>query len=308
MKKTKFFPLSLVVISVLALTFSSCKKDDPVDPPTVSIFSTVDGYQVAFTATATNADTYAWDFGDTETSTDQNPTHIYAQSGSYTATLTVTGEGGTATATEAVTIAASELEMLTGGPSYANGKTWVFSQTAGEGDGIFKATDDLEYEDPIPDGILGLIGLATEYEDEFTFKHDLTYTHDAKNDSVVADIIYAMLNQIPFRQSAEDIIVLAPFTPAAATFTYTEDTDLTLEVVDKDDDEVTSNVTWSDVTILEIGGGTEFIGVWDFTRKYMVIDISTDLLQLGIFISTSEGSNMAIPKHVLIMTFVPKTK
>ncbi len=308
MKKTKILLLSLFVISVLALTFSSCKKEDPVDAPTVSIFFTVDGYQVAFTATATNADTYAWVFGDTGTSTEQDPTHTYTQSGIYTVTLTVTGEGGTADATTDVTIVASELEMLTGGPGMANGKTWVFSQTASEGDGIFKATDDLEYEDPIPDGILGLIGLTTEYEDEFTFKDDLTYTHDAKNDSVVADIIYAMLNGIQFRQSAEDIIVLAPFTPVAATFTYTEDTDLTLEVVDKDDDEVTSNVTWSDVTILEIGGGTEFLGIWDYTRKYMIIDITNDLLQVGMFVSTSEGSNMAIPKHVLIMTFVPKTK
>jgi len=306
MKKRTLFLWSFGVIGILAVTFSSCKKDDPVDPPTVSIFSTVDGYQVAFTATATNTDTYAWDFGDTETSTDQNPTHIYAQSGSYTATLTVTGEGGTATATEAVTIAASELEMLTGGPSATNGKTWMFSQTAGEGDGIFKATDDLEYEDPITDGILGLIGLASEYEDEFTFKHDLSYTHDVKNDSVVADIIYAMLNGISFRQSAEDIIVLAPFTPAAATFTYTEDTDLTLEVVDKDDDEVTSNVTWSDLSVLEIAGGTEFLGILDFTRKYMILDIAVDELQVGIFVSTSEGSKMNIPKHVLIMTFVPK--
>jgi len=306
MKKTKFFPLSLVVVSVLALAFSSCKKEEVVPAPTVSIFSTVDGYQVAFTATATNADTSAWDFDDDETSTDQNPTHIYAHSGSYTASLTVTGEGGTSTATEAVTIAASELEMLTGGPAMADGKTWVFSSVMGDGDAIYKNTADFELDGPLADGMLGLIGLTSEYDDEFTFKHDLTYTHDAKNDSVITDVIFAMINQIPFRTSAEDVIVLCPFTPAATTFTYTEDTDLTLEVTSDEVNDSTWNVTWSDVTILEIAGGTEFIGIQDFTRKYLITDIGTDHVQIGMFISATDGTKMNYPSHMIRMTFVPK--
>ena len=304
MKKTAFSLLSIAAIAILALTMFSC-AEDPADPPTVTVFASVDGYQVAFTATVTNADTYAWTFGDGGTSADQNPVYTYTQSGSYTATLTVTGDGGSVSASTDVTISASELEMLTGGPGMANGKAWKLSPTSSEGDGIFKCTADLEFEDPIPDGILGLIGLPTEYEDEFIFHHDLSYTHDVKNDSAVTDIIYAMLNQIAFRQSAEDIIVLAPFAPVAATFTYTEDTDLTLTVVDKDDDEVTSEVTWSNVTVLEVPGDVEFIGIRDFTRKYMILDITVDKVQIGFFASTSEGSHMNVPKHLLIMTLIP---
>ena len=304
MKKTAFSLLSFAAIAVLALTMFSC-AEDPADPPTVTVFASVDGYQVAFTATVTNADTYAWTFGDGGTSADQNPVYTYTQSGSYTATLTVTGDGGSVSASTDVTISASELEMLTGGPSMANGKAWKFSPTSSEGDGIFKCTADFEFEDPIPDGILGLIGLPTEYEDEFIFHHDLTYTHDVKNDSSVTDIIYAMLNQIAFRPSAEDIIVLAPFAPVAATFTYTEDTDLTLSVVDKDDDEVISDVTWSNVTVLEVAGDVEFVGIRDFTRKYMILDIAVDKVQIGFFASTSEGSHMNVPKHLLIMSLIP---
>lgn len=304
MKKTAFSLLSFAAIAVLALTMFSC-AEDPADPPTVTVFASVDGYQVAFTATVTNADTYAWTFGDGGTSADQNPVYTYTQSGSYTATLTVTGDGGSVSASTDVTISASELEMLTGGPDMANGKAWKFSPTSSEGDGIFKCTADLEFEDPIPDGILGLIGLPTEYEDEFIFHHDLSYTHDVKNDSAVTDILYAMLNGIEYRQSAEDIIVLAPFAPVAATFTYTEDTDLTLTVVDKDDDEVTSEVTWSNVTVLEVPGDVEFVGIRDFTRKYMILDIAVDKVQIGFFASTSEGSHMNVPKHLLIMTLIP---
>lgn len=37
---------------------------------------------------------YAWDFGDSNTSADQNPAHIYATSGGYSVSLTVTAPGG----------------------------------------------------------------------------------------------------------------------------------------------------------------------------------------------------------------------
>lgn len=308
MKKKTLSLISFTAIAVLAFVMFSC-GEDPVDPPTVQVFSSVDGYQVAFTATATNADTYAWDFGDGETSTEQNPVYIYTQSGTYSATLTVTGEGGTAAASVDVTIAASELEMLTGGPAMANGKTWVISSTKGEGDGLFEDPPDwvLDIGTPIMDGILGMMGFPSEYDDEFTFKHDLTYTHNTVNDSCIANTIFASLNQIPFKPSpATEAIVLAPFTPVAATFTYTEDTDLTVEVVDKDDDEATLEVTWSGVRVLEIEGGTEFIGLQDFTRTYFIQDISPDHIQIGMLMSGTEGSKMNYPSHLLVMTFVPK--
>ncbi|MDD9206390.1 PKD domain-containing protein, partial [Georgenia sp. 10Sc9-8] len=48
--------------------------------------------------------TYAWDFGDGETSTEANPTHTYTDAGNYTATLTVTDADDQATsATQAIT-------------------------------------------------------------------------------------------------------------------------------------------------------------------------------------------------------------
>lgn len=306
MKRTTSFLLGFALIGMLAFTVSSCKKDEPAPEPTVSIFFSVDGYQVAFTATATDTDTYAWDFDDGETSTEKDPVHTYAQSGSFSVTLTVTGPGGTASATADVTIAASELEMLTGGPAMPNGKTWVFSTTIGEGDAIYKDHPDWVVDDPLVDGMLGLIGLPSEYADEFTFKHDLTYIHDAKNDSVVTNTIYALLNQIPFRPSYEDAVVLTPFTTAAATFTYTEDTDLTLEMTSDDDPNNTWSVSWSNVTVLEIEGGTEFIGVQDFTRKYMINDISVDHLQIDMFMSGTDQSKLNYPSHMLRMTLVPK--
>ena len=46
-------------------------------------------------ATGTNVANYEWDFGDGETSTEQNPSHIYASAGTYEVTLIVTAEDGT---------------------------------------------------------------------------------------------------------------------------------------------------------------------------------------------------------------------
>ncbi len=45
---------------------------------------------ITFTDRSIGADTWAWRFGDTNTSNTQSPTHTYAASGTYTVTLTVT--------------------------------------------------------------------------------------------------------------------------------------------------------------------------------------------------------------------------
>ncbi|MBN1193799.1 MAG: DUF3344 domain-containing protein [Methanomicrobiaceae archaeon] len=57
---------------------------------------------VAFAATNTGGlvDSWAWNFGDGETSAEQNPTHEYLSEGTYTVTLTATGPGGSDTGIE----------------------------------------------------------------------------------------------------------------------------------------------------------------------------------------------------------------
>ena len=53
---------------------------------------------IGFTDLSTGViDSWLWQFGDGATSTEQNPTHAYASSGSYDVTLTVTGPGGSDT-------------------------------------------------------------------------------------------------------------------------------------------------------------------------------------------------------------------
>jgi PKD repeat protein len=63
------------------------------------------GEVVTFTNQSENAVSYAWSFGDGETSTATNPTHAYTDEGTFTVQLTATGPGGgDHSATKSITI------------------------------------------------------------------------------------------------------------------------------------------------------------------------------------------------------------
>ncbi len=82
--------------------------------------------------------TYEWDFGDvTGTSTDPNPTHIYATAGPKVATLTVTDNDG-AVNTDSVTITANANQaptaMASGLPTSGKAPLTVVFSSTGSGD------------------------------------------------------------------------------------------------------------------------------------------------------------------------------
>lgn len=71
---------------------------------------------LTFYNTSLQSTTYEWDFGDGETSTEENPVHTYANSGAYTVTLNATNDDGTITKTVMQTVVAwsGPLVKLTG--------------------------------------------------------------------------------------------------------------------------------------------------------------------------------------------------
>jgi PKD repeat protein len=95
------------MIAVAALALAACMPTNPPRPPVpVAAFSVSTAPMVAsFTDESTGMiNSRTWDFGDGQTSTEQNPTHTYAEPGAYDVSLTVTGPGGTNTATQNVTV------------------------------------------------------------------------------------------------------------------------------------------------------------------------------------------------------------
>jgi subtilase family serine protease len=80
--------------------------------PTANFTDTVSGLTATFTDASTDSggtiSSYAWNFGDSSTSTVKSPVHTYAAAGTYTVTETVTDSGGkTASKSATVTVATS---------------------------------------------------------------------------------------------------------------------------------------------------------------------------------------------------------
>ncbi len=101
------------------------------DVPTASFTSSMSYLTGIFTNTSTTSGTttYAWTFGDGGTSTDENPAHVYAATGTYTVTLTVTNECGSETFTGAVstTVGLDELAGLGSISVYPNPSNGLFT-------------------------------------------------------------------------------------------------------------------------------------------------------------------------------------
>jgi PKD repeat protein len=67
---------------------------------------------ILFTNESTDATSYSWNFGDSGTSTSENPTHEYLQGNTYTVTLTATNAYGSDTHSEQVLIQSNTQQQL----------------------------------------------------------------------------------------------------------------------------------------------------------------------------------------------------
>lgn len=84
-----------LIISFFIL--SGCSKDSTPEPSVSFTMDKTDaeiGETVTFTNTSQYTTSYVWDFGDGSISTEENPTHIYSNTGEYFITLSASGKGG----------------------------------------------------------------------------------------------------------------------------------------------------------------------------------------------------------------------
>jgi hypothetical protein len=328
MKQIRLFYFSIFLL--LTLIVVSCSENEKVDLPTSAIihYSVVDK-KVAFTALAHNTDSYLWDFGDGQTSTEQNPVHIYDDGGYYTAKLTVTGGTGTAGDEANLAIALTPYVLLTGGPTAENGKTWKLTAAHPPEDKLANADLEFTYQtdvEELPQGAFDLyLDLGEIYTDEFTFFFDGSYSHDVKDDGATfAGLLYAsvvaqqggttILKTAGDVIAPADIFAIATYNPVeGASFVFTEEEDFTIPALPNFANGSHPlgypTLTYSDVATIDFPNSNEFIGVMDFQRKVLVQEITPNSMRLAMFMTLDPAAVVSwdplipLSTTALVLTF-----
>jgi hypothetical protein len=307
----KLLTVFSIFFAVGTVLFQSCKEETS-DPPKASIFYSIVGKQVAFTALTKRVVSWSWEFGDGLTSTAQNPVHVYDGGGYYTVTLTGTDDNGTTVSSE-VTIAVdlTPYVLLTGGPGAANGKTWKLTANHSSSDKLSLADATFSLADPdipsLPQGAFGLfLGIGEVYDDEYTFYYNGDYSHDTKADHAA---FAGLVNQMVTNGGAG---VVSTGGGAAAEFglctaAYTPETNATFTYVEKEDYVVPSVwgaegfILYPNVSTLDFSG-TEFVGFMDVQRKVILQDITDNTMRLVMFM-TGSPDYYPLNTHALILSF-----
>lgn len=156
-------------------------NDEPPIPgnqPSASFTYTVEGLTATFANTSLYATSYLWDFGDGATSTEQNPTHTYAEEGLFSISLTATNDLGTNTSVQSAFISSTVLtdELLQGGAW----RVRVAEKSVFVGDGLGHSNWW-----SVPLAFLDGSSTGTEDwscmpDDEFTFSAGGVFTYDTK--------------------------------------------------------------------------------------------------------------------------------
>lgn len=179
MQNLKWATLLLALTTIFLNT--GCGDDEepePTDGPIASFqfeVSEANFLQVEFSNFSQNADSYAWDFGDGNSSTEENPTHTYDAEGSYTVTLTASNAAGeSAQRVEVVELTDPDavLTLLTGEES----KTW-YLQREGIALGVGPTINDNQFfslggSNPLGDRPCVL-------DDAYTFFRDGTFEFES---------------------------------------------------------------------------------------------------------------------------------
>jgi len=119
-KKLKKILVTLAMLSIIFLTLvmpAQAEQND-VESPTANFFAFSTSGDAPFDAafmdsSAGNPTEWYWEFGDGETSTQQDPDHTYSEPGSYTVILTATNDAGSDVVTKAGYISVEESAMDT---------------------------------------------------------------------------------------------------------------------------------------------------------------------------------------------------
>lgn len=170
---------------------------------------------VTFTNTSTGANSYAWTFGDSGTSTAANPVHNYATDGVYTVTMSATNACGTVTATQTVTIVTDPTANFTATPTSGCGPLTVqYNNTS--------SSNAASYQWTFPGGTPGTSTVTNPvvvYNTPGTYSATLIAINASGQDTTTK-VNYITVNTVPtpaFSSSANGLTVNFTNTSTGAT-------------------------------------------------------------------------------------------
>ncbi len=189
---------------------------------------------VTFQNTSTDSDgsieSWFWNFGDGNTSTQQNPTHTYIVSGDYTVVLNVTDDdGNTSSESETVTVTIKPISNFSIDPSNpTTSDTITFSDESTDADGSIS-----DYNWSFGDG---------------SSSNNQNPTHSYSDDGEYSVTLTVTDNDGASNYSTHSITILN--TPPTANFTYTPQNPTDLQTItftnhSIDSDGYIVNCTWS---------------------------------------------------------------
>jgi len=332
--KNKSIPYGLVFLLTALLFAWSCtdEVERPVFPLSAEIFHSVKGKQVAFTALTHSATSWQWDFGDGNTSNEQNPVYVYEEGGYYIATLTATDNAGNSVTSEVkLALELTPYSLLTGDHTAEGyqGKTWKLTAGHPVEDKLANADAEFSYAtdvEELPTGAFDLyLGIGEIYDDEFTFHYDGTYSHDVKDDGATfAGLLFASVlaqagGTTITKTTGEliagaDIFAIATYTPVqGATFVLNEKEDFTIPALPDFANGVHPGgyptLTYPGVMTIDFPNSTEFIGVMDFQRKVLVQEITENTMRLAMFLTLDPAAVVSweplipLSTTALVLTF-----
>lgn len=308
MKKTSSLFVRILIyifIPTGSILYVSCKKEYSL--PIVEFNYSVKGNTVDFKADISNAESFTWDFGDgLLVENDTNPVHTYnIYDQDYTVELSAEGRGGNATISKTITIPPmTSMEKLSGDNSFPEGKKWKLSPSAN----IIKtrADEGLTTIEVLTPAMLASSGLYLLYNNEFIFRNNGDFIIIPSIEGVAAGLNYCALRHIENSCPSADarthnLTIADDYKPASGlTYGFTELEDLSIQVADG----ISSReVTFHGVQTLSISYGG-FLGIMDFFREYIVIDITAETMKIACFCSSSTLQSAA--DYILILTFVPE--
>lgn len=164
-------------VTYVSYADASTEPDMAVTKPAPDFTFAINGLEVTFTNTSKNADSYSWDFGDGNSSTDESPVHTYADAGCYAVVLSASGQGLTETKAQEALIAAPAT-FTAADLSNANGKVWTLNS-----EGSYKvgpAPGSGEWWGGVD--AAGVAERACQMDDEFIFADGGVFTYDDKGE------------------------------------------------------------------------------------------------------------------------------